>query len=314
MNPTRGLLLWLSRRRAVGEALERSPLRDRLVSRFVAGGTATEAVARAQPLLERGFTVTFSFLGEDVRSRAEAKAAEREYQALVAAIAAAGIGPQSVVAVKPTLLGLAADAPLAERCLGSIAAAAREAGARVELDMERSPLVDATLALFRSGVRVDPAMGIAQQAYLHRAAADVEALLAEGIARVRLVKGAYAEPASVAVQDAASVRQAFHALMRRLLSAEAQAGGGVRLAVATHDPSLLAATRTQAFRNQLGREAWEVQLLYGVRPSLRDRLLGEGYPVRVYLPYGAHWYPYFMRRLAERPANLWFALREVFGR
>ena len=313
MNPSRGLLLWLSRRRGVGDAMERSPLRERLVSRFVAGRTATEAVARAQPLLDRGFTVTFSFLGEDVGSRAEAESAEREYLALVSAIAAAGVGAASVIAIKPTLLGMRVDASLAAGCLASIAGAARAAGSRVELDIERSDLVDATLALFRSGVQADPEMGIAQQAYLHRSAADVEALIAEGIGRVRLVKGAYAEPESVAVQDMDSVRRSYHGLVRRLLSAEAQAVGA-RVAVATHDLSLLAATRTRAFRNQVGPGGWEVQMLYGVRPSLQDRLLAEGYPVRVYLPYGAHWYPYFMRRLAERPSNVWFALRQVFTR
>ena len=313
MNPTRGILLWLSRRRGVGDAMERSPLRGRLVSRFVAGRTAAAAVATAQPLLDRGFTVTFSYLGEDVRSQAEAEAAEGEYAALVRAIAAAGIGERSVVAVKPTLLGLAWDAALAERCLGSIATATRAAGARVELDMERSPLVDATLALYRAGVAADPAMGVAIQAYLHRSAADVEALIDAGIARVRVVKGAYAEPASVAMREAAAVRRSYQGLVRRLLSREGIASGA-RVSVATHDLPLLAAARTRAFRNQVGAESWEVQLLYGVRPSLQERLLAEGYPVRVYLPYGAHWYPYFMRRLAERPANVWFALRQLFSR
>ena len=312
MNPTRDVLLWLSRQHWLGDVLERSPLRERLVSRFVAGRSAEAAVARAQPLLDGGFTVTFSRLGEDIGTRAEAEAATAAYGDLVAAIAAAGIGERSVIAVKPTLLGLELDPTLAAECLARIALAAVAAGARVELDMERSPLVDATLTLFRAGVRQDPQMGVAIQAYLHRSADDVEQLIGEGAGRVRVVKGAYAEAASVAMSGAA-VTRSYHALVRRLLAPDALAAGS-RVAVATHDQALIASARTRAFRGRAPDAAWEVQMLLGARPSLRDRLLSEGYAVRVYLPYGTHWYPYFMRRVAERPANLWFALRQVVGR
>lgn len=311
MNPTRHLLLWLSRRPRLGELLQRSPLRERLVSRFVAGRSAQEAVERARPLLAQGFGLSFSHLGEDVGSAAEAEAATAAYRELAAAIAGAGMGSSSVIAVKPTLIGLELDAALAARCLGEIAEAAVAAGARVELDMERSALVERTLALLQAGRRHDPEMGIAIQAYLHRSAGDVEALIGEGSARVRVVKGAYAEPASVAMSGAA-VRRSYHELVRRLMSAEAVALDA-RVAVATHDEALIASARTRAFRGRVPEEVWEVQMLLGVRPLVQQRLLAEGYAVRVYLPYGTHWYPYFMRRLAERPANLWFALRHILS-
>lgn len=310
MNALRDVLLWASRRRALGDWLERSSLSGRLVRRFVAGATAVEAMAAAEPLLERGYAVTFSALGEDVGSAAEAAAAVEEYQALLAVIEGEGIAERSKVAVKPTLLGLQVGEDLAARNLAAIAAVTARTGVGLELDMERSPTVEATLRLYRHGLGTDPALGVAIQAALRRSADDVAALIGEGIARVRLVKGAYAEPASVAYRGEEAVVRSMHGLVRALLAAEAVAGGA-RLSLATHDEAVIAATRTRAFRTGAPSGSWEVQMLYGVRPRLQARLLREGYPVRLYLPYGRHWYPYFMRRLAERPANLWFALRQV---
>jgi proline dehydrogenase len=157
-----------------------------------------------------------------------------------------------------------------------------------------------------------PNLGVAVQAYLRRSRADVEKLIADGVAHVRLVKGAYAEPAEIVFEKSATVQREYRQLMRLLLE-PASIKAGTTVAVATHDAKLLAEARTRTFRKATPEGRWEVQMLLGVRTSQQKRLLGEGYPVRVYLPYGRHWYAYSMRRLAERPANLVFALRSIFS-
>ena len=309
----RTLLLWLSRQAALGDALESIPLADQLIGRFVAGRSHKEAVETAGPLVEAGYRVTFSLLGEDVADEVAAAAAGDEYRELLQQIADAGLAAQSKIAVKPTLLGLGLGFETAQGNLNGILEAARWVGVGVELDMERSNTVDDTLALYRAAASETPDLGVAIQAYLRRSATDVGALIADGIARVRLVKGAYHEPDDVAYQTSAEIERSFNALERALLEPDSIAGGA-SLAVATHDIRLIAGTRTRSHRKRTPDERWEVQMLYGVRRAQQQQLLAEGYPLRVYLPYGRHWCPYFMRRLAERPANLGFALRSVFGR
>ena len=283
-----------------------------MVRRFVAGRSETEVVATAQRLIARGLRVNCSLLGEEITQAAQAEAAVRRYRALLGAVDAAGIGPQTKIAVKPTLLGLGLDPARAQIHLSSLLDAADAAGAGVELDMERAADVDATLALFRGAASTHPRLGVALQAYLKRSEADLEALIAEGVARVRLVKGAYAEAATVAYRSREEIDAAFHRLLRRLLDPAATASGA-SLSLGTHDVALIATARGIAHRKRTPEEAWEVQMLMGVRAPLQARLPREGYRVRVYLPYGEQWYPYFVRRIAERPAHLWFALRQIAG-
>lgn len=309
----RPFLLWLSRRRALGSGLERLPLTARVVRRFVAGRSEAEVVRTAQKLIARGFRVNCSLLGEQITHAAQADAAVRRYQALLEAVAAAGIGPETKIAVKPTLLGLELDAARAAVHLSSLLDAADAAGVGVELDMERAADVDATLALFRHAAAVHPTLGVALQAYLKRSAADLDGLIEDGVARVRLVKGAYAEAAAVAYRSSDEITGAFHLLMRRLLD-PAATRSGASLSLGTHDLALIAAARGVAHRQRTPEEAWEVQMLMGVRAPLQARLRREGYRVRVYLPYGEQWYPYFVRRIAERPAHLWFALLQIASR
>ena len=311
VQPLRSLLLWLSHWEALGDRLERWPPSKRLVSRFVAGRRHDEAVAAAQPLIARGFTVSFSLLGEGVTSEAEAAAAVGEYHALLEAVAQAGIAAETTIAVKPSLLGLAVGQEVAAGALQRVAEASAEIGTGLELDMERAASVDATLALYRRGRAHHPEMGVALQASLRRSEADLQGLIEEGVAHVRIVKGAYAESGAIAYSGAGAIASAFHRLVRMALAPEAMRGGAF-LAVGTHDLRIIAGTRTRAFRKRTPAGRWEVQMLYGVRPRLQAQLLREGYPVRVYLPYGRRWYPYVMRRLAERPANLWFALQQLF--
>jgi proline dehydrogenase len=313
MHPLRDAFLWLSRRQAIGRWLERLPLCQRIVARFVAGRSRTDAVETARPLINDGFAVTFAYLGEEVDDLAEAADAVDEYRLLIATIGDSGLAVHCRVAVKPSLLGLHLDPAVAAAHLGKIATDAQQRGVGIELDMERADTVDGTLALYRSGLTHHPELGIALQAYLRRTADDLDTLIDEGIAHVRLVKGAYSEEPSVALTGASDVKSSYHRLMRRVLDPHLMRRGATA-AIATHDQSLIAAARTRAMRQRVPDDAWEVQMLYGVRPQLQQRLLREGYSVRVSLPYGERWYPYFMRRIGERPANLWFAMRQVLGR
>ena len=315
MHPLRSIFAWLSRRRAIGDRLEKFPGARRLIRRFVAGIERDAAVATARALADRRFRSSFSFLGENVISREEAVEAAAEYEHLLSTLQRTDLGSAATIAVKPSLLGLGIDPALAKVHLLRIVDAAQPVGARVELDMERTATVDGTLRLYRAvrAARPDLAthFGIALQAYLRRTETDLAALIADGIATVRLVKGAYGEPESVAYTTSKTITGAFHRLIRMTLEPTAIAAGSY-LAIGTHDPTLIAATRSRIIRQHVSADRWEVQMLYGVRTSLQDRMLREGYPVRVYLPYGRHWYAYLMRRLAERPATLWFLVRQLF--
>lgn len=313
MQPLRDALLWLSRRQAVGRSMERLPLCQRIVARFVAGRSRTDAIATAKPLIDGGFSVTFAYLGEEVDDPAEAADAVDEYRLLIATIGDSGLAGHCRVAVKPSLLGLHLDPAVAATHLGKIATDAERRGVGIELDMERADTVDGTLALFRSGLSHHPDLGIALQAYLRRSATDLDALIEDGIAHVRLVKGAYSEDRSIALAGASNVKSAYHRMMRRLLD-PATIHHGATVAIATHDQTLIGAARTRALRQRVPDDRWEVQMLYGVRPNLQRRLLREGYSVRISLPYGERWYPYFVRRIGERPANLWFAMRQIVER
>lgn len=300
----RAFFLWLAGRRWLGRLAIGTPLVRRMPFRFVAGTTLDEAVAAVRVLNATGAMATLDVLGESVTDRATADRAAAAYVAAIERIASEGLDAN--VSIKLTQMGL--DLGIAE-CLDVLRPVA-EAGTRhgvfIRIDMESSDYVDRTLEvvdrLRAGGCDAGPVI----QAYLHRSPADVERLAAQRV-RTRICKGAYAEPPEVAHQDRAAIGDAFVALTERLLEADAYPG------VATHDPEMIARVSAAARERGIGPERFEFQLLYGVRRDLQRQLLADGYRVRVYVPFGTEWWPYFMRRLAERPANVLFVIRSLFG-
>jgi proline dehydrogenase len=269
--------------------------------RFIAGETIEEAVVAARAVEARGLTQTLDFLGESVGNLAEADAATREYLRIIGAIIQAGIGRN--LSLKLTQIGLDVDRASAVDNLRRILD--RADGFFVRIDMENSPYTEITLEIFETlwqqGYRH---MGVVLQADLYRTEQDVTRINRLG-ARIRLVKGAYREPKSVAYQKKADVDAAYARLMKRLLVE------GTYPAIATHDPALLDLTRQFAKERGIASDRFEFQMLYGIRRDLQNLLVQEGYGVRVYIPFGRQWFPYFMRRLGERPANVAFVLRGV---
>jgi proline dehydrogenase len=269
--------------------------------RFIAGETVPEAIDAARTLQAAGRLVTLDYLGEAVGSIAEADTATRAYLAVIDEIAAAGI--ERNVSLKLTQLGLTIDRATSVDNLRRILDAAAVREFFVRIDMEDSPYTAMTLDIFETmwqqGYRN---AGVVLQSYLHRSEADAARMNALG-ARVRLVKGAYKEPKSVAYQSKADVDAAYGRIMRLLLS------DGHYPAIATHDPAMIEATRVFAQERGLPPTAFEFQMLYGIRRDLQMALTRDGFRVRVYVPFGREWFPYFMRRLGERPANISFVIR-----
>lgn len=271
--------------------------------RFIAGETIEEAIAAAHRIEASGLTQTLDMLGESVATMAEADTATRAYLTLIDQIVAAGIGRN--ISLKLTQLGLTVDRATCVDNLRRILDSATTHDFFVRVDMENSPFTQVTVEVFETmwqqGYRN---AGIVLQSYLRRTLDDVARMIALG-ARVRLVKGAYNEPKSVAFQDKAEVDAGFVEAMKRLLA------GGNYPAIATHDPAMLAATRAFATERGIPADRYEYQMLYGVRRDLQARLRGEGHRVRVYVPFGREWFPYFMRRLGERPANITFVIKGI---
>ena len=271
--------------------------------RFIAGETIEEAIVSAKSLEARGLTVTLDYLGESVRTIDEASAATREYVRLLDLIVASGI--ERNVSLKLTQLGLTVDRATCVDNMRRILDPARTHGFFVRIDMENSPYTAVTLEVFEALWQQEYRnVGVALQADLHRTEADVRRMNALG-ARVRLVKGAYKEPASVAWQKKAEVDASYLRLTRLLFE------GGVYPAIATHDPVILEQVRRDASERHLPKDGFEFQMLYGIRRDLQASLVADGYRVRVYVPFGRQWFPYFMRRLGERPANVGFVLRSL---
>ncbi|HEY6293268.1 MAG TPA: proline dehydrogenase family protein [Terriglobia bacterium] len=298
----RALLLYLSERKTPRQLLLRLPGARKLPQRFIAGVTLADALAAVIRLKDAGFEFTLDHLGESVHEAADAEAACRAYNNILDRLAHEGFRPN--ISIKLTALGLALDEALARRHLAVIAERARRHRGFVRIDMEGSPYVESTLRTFRETGAPRESLGVVIQSYLRRSEKDVDDLIALG-ARVRLVKGAYKEPAEVAFPDKKDVDANFVKLAGKLL-----ASGGYH-AIATHDPRMIAAAQDFARRQKIGPEQFEFQMLYGVRRHLQRELLRQGYRVRIYIPYGEQWYPYFMRRLAERPANVLFLLRNL---
>ncbi len=299
----RSFLLYLSERQAPKKLLTSSSLGRRLAERFIAGETLEDALAVVRRLNQNGFGVTLDYLGESVREPSAAEEACRVYIEILDRLAAEGLG--SHVSVKLTQLGMAIDERLAERHLQAIAERARAHSNFVRIDMEGSPYTDCTLRILRDVSAPRDVLGVAIQAYLYRSERDVEDLLKCAV-RIRLVKGAYKEPPEVAFPHKQDVDKNYLKLMERLLSS------GIYHAIATHDARMISGALHFARAHGLGADRFEFQMLYGIRRQLQRDLLRQGYRVRVYVPYGRQWYAYFMRRLAERPANLIFLLRNLF--
>ncbi len=298
----RSILLALSRRRAFGRLARRMPLSRTMVARFVSGETLDEALPALERIRASGLRTTVDVLGESVSSAADATAAADRYVALLDAIT--GRGLDANVSLKLTQMGLDIGRDVCGANVERVFRKAAETGAFVRIDMEDHTKTDATLDLWRELRSVDPASGVVIQAALRRSDADVERLIVER-ARVRLCKGAYKEPASVAYQDKAEVDRAYVRLMERLLAE------GEYPAIATHDERIVRRAIAFVRREGIGPERFEFQMLYGIRRDLQESLVRDGWTVRVYVPFGSEWYPYFMRRLAERPANVAFLLRSV---
>jgi proline dehydrogenase len=287
--------------------VERAPISRDVVRRFVPGTGTDDALRATRELVEQGLAVSLDHLGEDTLNADQAAATKDEYLHLLKALSDAGLAGAAEVSVKLSALGQVFDETLAYEHAHEICAAAAAAGTTVTLDMEDHETTDATLEVL-SRLRVDfPGTGAVLQAYLRRTEGDCRELATEG-SRVRLCKGAYAEPESVAFQSTVEVDKSFVRCLNILMS-----GPGYPM-VATHDPRLIAIAEDRLKWFDRTPHSFEFQMLYGVRPEEQLRLAGLGYTVRSYVPYGTQWYAYLMRRLAERPANLVFFLRALKSR
>ncbi|PXY38201.1 proline dehydrogenase family protein [Prauserella flavalba] len=305
----RSAIIAASRSRKCRSLVENLPLARPIVDRFVAGERVTDALAATRELT-RDRLVTLDHLGEDTQERVQADAAVEAYRSLLGTLADEGLAAKAEVSVKLSALGrtLPRDGDkIALEGARAICEAAASAGTTVTVDMEDHTTVDATLSIVRE-LRVDfPWVGAVLQAYLRRTEGDCADLAGPG-SRVRLCKGAYDEPASVAYRDRADVDASYVRCLKILMH-----GDGYPM-VATHDPRLIAIAQDVALRAGRGREGYEHQMLFGIRADEQQRLAARGLRMRVYVPYGGEWYPYFVRRLGERPANLAFFARALVGR
>ncbi|MGI4756233.1 MAG: proline dehydrogenase family protein [Janthinobacterium lividum] len=301
----RTLLISLSQNGTLRNLMERSEPGKRISSRFVAGLSVEDALRVTADLNREGFAVSLDSLGESVATEAQARSAANLYHQLLDAIAARHLNAN--VSVKLTGVGMDVSPALAESTVGGIVAHAAELGNFVRIDMEGSSYTEPTIALTEHlHAKYPGAVGTVLQAYLYRTKYDTERLLEQGI-RIRLCKGAYKEPASLAFPAKADVDRNYVQLMQAMLPS------GTFCGIATHDPAMIEATESFAAGQAIARSAFEFQMLYGVQRELQRDLLRRGYGVRVYLPFGTDWYPYFMRRLAERPANVLFLLKNLFS-
>jgi proline dehydrogenase len=296
-------VLAVAGRPAVEQFVRERRISQGLVRRFIAGETLDEALDATQKLRRLGIAATLDQLGENVETAEAAATAAATYVQTLDRISAAGIQPN--ISIKLTMLGLDAGEERALANLEPILADARRVGGFVRIDMEGSAYVERTMEIFEAiHERYPTEVGIVIQTYLHRARRDVERMI-DRRARVRLVKGAYAEPESIAFQSREEIDDNYRRLMELLLE------HGAYPAIATHDPALIAATRAFAAEKQIPTDRFEFQMLYGVRRDAQVGLVADGYRMRVYVPYGTEWYPYFTRRIAERPANALFVLRQL---
>lgn len=306
----RSLLLFLSGNRQLKQWSSQSRLAQAAAGRFVAGESIEHAIVAIRDANKRGLTATLDHLGENTETKAQAIAAADDYLRALDHIAETGV--QSHVSVKLTQLGMDLGTGFCRDNVARVAAQAKDVGNFMRIDMESTDYVERTFEILFSLREDYDNVGAVIQAYLYRSRSDVQALIEAGVP-IRLCKGAYKEPASQAYPEKTDVDQNLIDLMHLLLSREARENGAL-LAMATHDEKMIAATKAFAAAHNIPKEAYEFQMLYGIRPALQQQLADEGYGMRVYVPYGTEWYPYYMRRLAERPANVWFILSNLFRR
>ncbi|KAB8143554.1 proline dehydrogenase [Chloroflexia bacterium SDU3-3] len=297
----RGTLLYLSEQPSLKRLLE-SPLTKPLINRFVAGTSLAEAIEAVKTINSAGMSVTLDNLGESVSTPQAANAAAAEYIGILHAIERAGA--EANASVKLTQMGQDIDEELCRRNISHVLNQAERFGTFVRLDMESSAYTERTLKLHRELWERYKNVGVVIQSYLYRSEDDIRALNKLGV-RVRLCKGAYKEPASVAFPNKADVDANYVKLMQMLLSEGTYPG------IATHDERMIEATRDYAAKSGITPDKFEFQMLFGIRRDLQEQLVRDGYRMRIYAPYGTEWYPYLMRRMAERPANMLFVLNGV---
>ena len=297
---TKSLLLYLSESNGFKNFLTRFKSFNTVTHRFVAGEDLAEAVEAIRQLNSKAISASFDHLGESIMSESATRQEVREYLRVLDQIDKNGL--DSNVSVKLTQLGLDVDQGLCYENARAIVEAAGRYQNFVRIDMEDSTKTDATIDIFKRLRKEFDNVGIVVQSYLYRTESDVKDLLQTG-ARIRLCKGAYKEPETVAFQDKADVDKNYVHVMKMLLVS------GIYHGIATHDENMIAATKQFAAEKGITADQYEFQMLFGIRRDLQDKLVKEGYRMRVYVPYGEYWYPYFMRRLAERPANVWFVLK-----
>lgn len=307
----RSALLWFSENSWCRNTLPRYGFVRRAVRRFMPGETLDDALSAARSMAERHrIPVLITLLGENVADEAEAREVADHYVRAARRVAASGLDAE--LSLKPTHLGLDLGFEVAEQNIRRVAEAAEAHGNWVWLDMEYSRYVDPTLELY-GAIRADHRrVGICLQSYLRRTPHDIESLIPTGAA-IRLVKGAYAEPPETALPAKADVDRAFFDQARRMLAPDARAAG-LRAGLATHDAALIRRIDAWAEANGVGADAYEYQMLYGIADQLQRRLARQGKGIRVLISYGVHWFPWYVRRLAERPANIGFVLRSVLPR
>jgi len=302
---SRSALIWLSRQEGLKDFATHFSFFKKLTTRFVAGETIDDAVSYIRQINAENCTASFDHLNESVGSEAEAEKEVVEYLNILNQISQAQIN--SNVSIKLTQFGLGLDPELAYRNARRVVEDAHARGNFVRVDMEDSAVTQVTIDIFKR-LRAEFGLndvGIVLQSYLHRTYADAQELV-KLPARIRICKGAYNEPPEVAYPDKKDVDANYVKVMQLLLSS------GVYHGIATHDPKMIDATIDFVEREGIAKEKFEFQMLFGIRRDLQRQLAHDGFNVRIYVPYGKHWYPYFMRRLAERPANIWFVMKNVF--
>jgi len=310
-NPLRNLIFWLSTKKTVTHSIGRLGTRYGFARRFIAGEALDEALRAIAPLSRDGQPIILNHLGENVSTPEEALRARDGYVQILRSLREAGITGN--IAVKLTQLGLDLDPQLCLSLTHDIAAAAAAMENSIEIDMEGSAYTEATLRILEEIQKQHGNAGVAVQAYLFRSRADLQRL-APLKPKIRLVKGAYREPASIAFQKKSEVDANYRKLLDQMLDQLLLPNGeGLRVAIATHDPALVDYARGRIQGIRLAADQYEFQMLLGIRRDLQEEIVSQGHPFRVYVPFGEAWVPYFMRRLSERPANLSFVLRSLLA-
>ena len=304
----RNFIFWLSTKRKVTNTIARRGMRYGFARRFVAGETLGEALTASQELCRQGRRISLNHLGENVRTEAAARESCASYIKMLEQMRAKNLTGN--ISIKLTQLGLDLSTGLCEGLSHSIAKRAGELGLTIEMDMEGSAYTDRTLQIFERVQRVSGNVGLAVQAYLYRTEKDLQRL-APLKPKIRLVKGAYREPKSIAFQGKRRVDANYKRLTTMLLDGAAR--GFFFPAIASHDPMMVAHAQAEAVRLRLAMDKYEFQMIYGIRRDLQQEIHDAGYTLQVYVPFGTDWCPYFMRRLSERPANCWFVLRSLWA-